>query len=95
MTVRGVISEAWRNISTGTTWAILWAVAVSVFLSLLLLSDIATIRRIEHDVHTFQAAEANVRKMVTDGQVDGSACSELTRVSTVQASGAIREAEPL
>ncbi|MDR0782638.1 MAG: hypothetical protein LBE83_02640 [Propionibacteriaceae bacterium] len=91
MKVSGVLSEAARNVSTGTTKAVTWALATTVILTLLTLADVVTIMRIERDVQTFQATAANVHKAPAPNQIDGFGCDALAGVSTIKASGAIRE----
>ncbi|MDR1387965.1 MAG: hypothetical protein LBJ44_10385 [Propionibacteriaceae bacterium] len=95
MTIRSVLSEVWRNVSSGTTKAVLWAVLTGAMLTLLSLVDAAAIRDVERQALAFQAAAADVRKLPAAGQIDGAACDGLARVPTVGAAGAVREVDPI
>ncbi|MDR1077272.1 MAG: hypothetical protein LBL55_01125 [Propionibacteriaceae bacterium] len=95
MTVRGVLSEVWRNVSSGTTKAVMWALLTGALLTLLALADAATIRDLEGQAQAFQVTAANVRKLPAPGRIDPAACDGLISASTVGAVGAIREVDPI
>jgi len=95
MTIRGVLSEARRNLCTGVARAGLWAAVTLVVVGLLSLADVATVRGMEREARAYQAAAANARKLAAVGQIDGAVCDALTLSSTVQAAGAIRLIDPI
>lgn len=91
MMIRGMLSEVWRNVSTGTTRAVTLALTTTVVLTVFTLADVIMINRIEHNVHRFQAMAANMYKLDASDQIDGLGCDRLSEASNVQASGAVRE----
>ncbi|MCL2483284.1 MAG: hypothetical protein FWF43_07715 [Propionibacteriaceae bacterium] len=92
MRIPGVLSEVWRNVSSGTTRAVIFALVTAVVVVVFTVADVVTIHHIEADVHQFQASAADVRTISAPGQVDGVACDQLSAVPSVQAAGAVRQA---
>lgn len=91
MTIRAVLSEVWRNVATGTTKAVLWALVTAVALTGFTVADAMTLRGIERDALRFHEAAADARKLATPGQIDAATCDRLAGTSTIQAAGAVRE----
>jgi hypothetical protein len=92
VTWRAVLSEAWRNVCSGTTRALTaFAVLLAIVVSAGAL-DGASVRQITARVHDFRAHAADVFTVAAAGQINGSACSALTDGHAVRASGALRAA---
>lgn len=92
MRLSGVISEAWRNLITGTTHACALALALALSVAILVGADLLTISRIQAQADEFVASGASTYTITYAGRIDPVACESLTSVNGVRAAGALRQA---
>lgn len=88
--MRWVLGEAGRNITSGTTHALRYALALAVLLATLAAADAATVDAALHRAEEYRASGANVVVLQAPGMVDGAACDALGDLPGVEAAGAIR-----
>lgn len=94
MRVRSAASEAWRNLVTGTTRLALWSLLFVLVVVLLAGADSLVVSRLLTDAANYQASGASVVVVKAPAGIDGAVCESLTRVSSVNGAGAIRQTEP-
>jgi len=90
MTPRWVVDEAWRDVTSGTTHAVRYGLALLALVVLLVGADLAAVRDLGDRARAFQAAGAATVTVTAPGAVDGAACDALAEVPGVRASGALR-----
>jgi hypothetical protein len=90
---RAILSEAGRNITSGTTRALLFGILLAVITAGLAIADTRSIVDIEQRAAGFVAAGASVRKMVAKKSTDAAACERLGAVPGIRSAGALREAD--
>jgi hypothetical protein len=95
MRVASVISEAWRNVATGTTRAPLFAAVLVVVVGALAVVDVRAVVGVIEGAREYRDAGASVQILEAAGQVDGARCEALAAVDGVHAAGALRAGEPL
>lgn len=93
MRLAGVISEAWRNLITGTTHACAFALALALSVALLAGADLLAIGRIQTQVDEFVASGSSTYAIDYAGRIDPVACESLASVSGVRAAGALRQSK--
>lgn len=91
MTLRGVLSEAWRDLVTGTTHACALALVIAGLTTLLAGADWMTVSSIRQQVDDYVAAGGSTWILQYDNHIDGAACDRLASLDGVQAAGALRE----
>ncbi|MBT1172066.1 hypothetical protein JS528_01550 [Bifidobacterium sp. MA2] len=91
MTLRGVVSEAWRDLITGTTHACTLALCAASLILLLAGADWLTVSSIQRQVDGYVAAGGSTWILQYDNHIDGAACDRLSSLDGVQAAGALRE----
>ncbi len=92
MSMRSIVSEALRNVSSGTSHAVLLTLIWSVVLAGAVLTDFVGLSSILDSASRFQAAGSNVAVMISGGRIDGDICAQMAKFPNVQAAGAIRAA---
>lgn len=95
MRAASVVSEAWRNITTGTTRAPLFAAVLVVVVGSLAAVDVRAVVAVIEGAREYRDAGASVQILEAAGQVDGARCEALAGVDGVHAAGALRTGEPL
>jgi hypothetical protein len=95
MTPSSVLSEALRNLSTGTAHGVLLALALTLVTTVLALADASAVIALERQAIAFQRSAAHVRALVATGMVDGGACDALSSTTAVTASGALSAVDPV
>lgn len=93
MPLSSVASEAWRNLCTGTTRALMFAVALAAMLGVLVWADVGSASALAGKVHSYVAAGASTHTLVSDSNIDGAACERLSSSGFVDAAGALRAAD--
>ncbi|WP_017571339.1 hypothetical protein [Nocardiopsis halotolerans] len=91
MNGRELLGEVRRNLRTGTTRAVLFALALAAVTGTLAVADARTIVGLHQRAAAFVASGASVRVLDVAGSVDGGACDALAQVTGVAASGALAE----
>lgn len=91
--MRWVLGEARRNITSGTTHALRYALALAVVVATLAAAEATTIDAALNRAAEYRASGANVLMLQAPGLVDGAACDAIGDLPGVEAAGAIR-AEP-
>lgn len=92
MRARSIISEALRDLVTGTTRAALFAGILGLVVGGLAVTEVSSVLGIVHEGESFRGSGAAVQVVASDGQVDGSRCDALTSIAGVHAAGAVRAA---
>ncbi|WP_336706762.1 hypothetical protein [Oerskovia sp. USHLN155] len=95
MRAGSVISEAWRNIATGTTRAALLAAVLVVVVGALAVVDVRAVVGVVEGAREYRDAGASVQILEAAGQVDGARCEALAAVDGINAAGALRIGSPL
>ncbi|MEU7904888.1 hypothetical protein [Actinoplanes sp. NPDC049118] len=93
MRLRSILSEAGRNIVTGTTRALFFGIVLAAINAGLAIADARSIVDIEQRASGFVSAGASVRKMVAKRSTDAAACERLGDVPGIRSAGALREAD--
>ena len=87
------LSEAVRNVASGTTRAVILFAIWSALLICAVLSDQLAIRMILDGSNAFRSSGASVSVMIANGRVEGSVCDSLNQLPNVRAAGALRLAD--
>lgn len=93
MMIGGITREAWRNVTSGTTRAPLFALALSVCILGPLCSDLAVANQIVTEAAQFQSAGGSILTIAAPNRIEGTACENLAKLKGVQAAGALRDIE--
>jgi hypothetical protein len=88
-----VLSEAYRNILTGTTRGLLFAVVLAAVGGGLAVADARAVTALQQQAADFVGAGASVQVMVAKGSTDAAACERLGTVTGVRSAGALRPAD--
>ncbi len=89
-------SEAWRNVRSGASRALLLMVTTVITFGSLAWLDMSAVQTIQQSAANFHQAGASTYALTAPGLVSGAACDSLRSIPGVQAAGAIRpSAEPI
>lgn len=91
MRMSSIISEALRNLLSGTTRAGLLALAAGLAALALAVVDIATVAALQRQADTFHRSGASVQVLLAEGMVDPVSCDRLGQVPGVHGAGALRQ----
>ncbi|MCJ1703084.1 hypothetical protein [Rathayibacter sp. VKM Ac-2926] len=92
MRFSSLVREAWRNVSTGTSRALLLCACVLLIAVPIQIADLAVTRQHVREAEAYQRAGASVQTLAAPGRIDGEACAALAGSATVRAAGAVRTA---
>lgn len=92
MRAASVISEAWRNASSGTTRAAVLAVVMMLSIGSLAVSDARAVVSVVRAAAEFRAAGAAIQILDAPGHIDAARCQKLGEVDGILAAGATRAA---
>ena len=92
MRAGSVVSEAWRNLVSGTTRAGVFAVVFILGIGLIGVVDLRSMVTILAGADQFRAAGASVQVLKGPGMVDGQRCDALSGTGAVNRAGALRKA---
>jgi hypothetical protein len=95
MRAAAVLSEALRNLATGTTRAAVLGLAACAVTAGPAAADARYVVALERQAAEFVAAGASVRTLVAEGMTDGAACEGLAGEGPIRSSGALRAADPV
>jgi len=90
MTLAAIWREVWRDVVSGTSRTLTFALILAAVVLGLGATDIVTVRALTAAAERFQAAGASIITLDAPGRIDPAACSALASVSGVRAAGAIR-----
>lgn len=90
MRLRSILGEAWRNVTSATTGALMFAIALAIGAGFVAANDVATVVRGINTAHDFATSGAAVTIVAGDGVIDGESCEALNNASGIQAAGAVR-----
>ena len=90
-----VLSEAWRNLISGTTRAGLFALVFVAAVGALSWVDVRSVVGIVDGAAQFRAAGATVEVLKSDPNIDGRRCDALSGTSALRNAGAIRQGTPI
>jgi hypothetical protein len=95
MRPKAVLSEAARNVSTGTTGALVLTLLLGTVCAALSLVDASSIENLREKAKAFVSTRASVRVLNAQGRVDPGACERLPQSGTIRTAGALHQAAPL
>lgn len=96
MKLSSIVGEAWRNLSSGTTRALLLALLFSGSIGALAASDVSAILSIHARATQFRDSGAATRIIAAeDAVIDPKSCDDLAKYDAVEASGGLTEATPV
>jgi hypothetical protein len=95
MRPRSIVSEAYRNVLTGTTRALLLGIVLAAISAGLAIADARSIIGLQRKAADFGSSGASVRVMVARQTTDPAACERLGAVPGIRSAGALREADPV
>jgi len=95
MRAASVISEAWRNLISGTTRAGLFALVFVAAVGALSWVDVRSVVSIVDGAAQFRAEGATVQVLKADGNIDGRRCDALSGTGALSTAGAIRQGTPI
>lgn len=95
MRIRSVLSEAYRNVVTGTTHVLLFGTMLAAASAALAITDARAVIGVQRSAAEFTASGASVRMLVAKSTTDGAACDELAEIPGIRSAGALREADPV
>lgn len=87
---KALLREAWLNVRSGTTKAVLFAVLAALIGSALIVADATFMQQLSAAATAYQNAGASTYTVVSEKRVDAQACTALAGLPGVQAAGAIR-----
>lgn len=90
MTLRGVFSEAGRNLASGASRAALFAMTLTLLLALACAADLTVMRSLSQQVEQYVRSGGSTYVLSAPGHVNGAACDALSGTGGVQAAGALR-----
>ncbi|MDR2973299.1 MAG: hypothetical protein LBV00_01100 [Propionibacteriaceae bacterium] len=85
-----VWGEAWRNLLTGTTRGLLFAVVFAVACGGAAVAQSRMVVDFIHQATAYREAGAAIQVVAAPGQINGSQCDDLAQVSGIVAAGALR-----
>ncbi|MDR2897039.1 MAG: hypothetical protein LBV30_10400, partial [Propionibacteriaceae bacterium] len=86
-----ILSEACRNVASGTTKAVSLILICAVGVGLPLLADLLAIGQISRQADIFEESWANVQRVEAQRQIDGNNCDGLVDGSSLSHAGGLRE----
>lgn len=89
MTMRSAVSEAWRNLASGTSRAVLVAVLLMVGVGGLTVVDTVAVTSLIGQATAYETSGASTLILKTTAGVDGSACARLASVRGVIGAAAV------
>ena len=95
MKLLSIVSEAVRNIACGTARVPLLALLLTLTAGLAAGADVATVHALQNQARAYIAGGGATRLLVAEDSVDRGRCEALNRYQSVQAAGALRQAEDL
>ncbi len=93
MRAGSIVTEAWRNLTSGTVRGALFAIALVVGLATLIVADARTLVAANQDVAEWRASGAAVVVLWVPSSIDGATCEALVANPRIAASGAMRARE--
>ncbi|GIF40799.1 hypothetical protein [Actinoplanes xinjiangensis] len=93
MRFRSILSEAGRNLATGTSRALLFALLLAAITAGAAIMDARSIIGVQSRAADFVASGASIRVMVAPAMTDAAACERLGTIGGIRAAGALREAD--
>lgn len=90
-----VLGEAWRNLATGTTRALLLALLLASIAGALAVADAATVSQLRADAQEYRDSGASIRVLAGEGRIDADACDALAGTGPILAAGALGSAAPI
>jgi hypothetical protein len=95
MRFRSILTEACRNVVTGTTRAALFGTVLSAIVGSLAIVDARSIIDLQSRAAEFVSSGATVQVLVAKKMTDAASCEGLGRVNGIRAAGALRETGPV
>jgi hypothetical protein len=90
-----ILSEAYRNIATGTAATLVLASLLATICAGLVITDARAIDDLRAQARRFHQADASVRTLNAEGRIDPVACDDLAHGGAVRTAGALAPAAPV
>lgn len=87
MKPNAILSEAWRNIATGTTRALACAVVLTLIAAGTAILDLTGILSLQHESRQWATSAADIHIISGSKQIDPTTCTNLTRTTGTTANG--------
>ena len=87
MKPNAILSEAWRNIATGTTRALACAAILTLIAAGTAILDLTGILSLQHESRQWATSAADIHIVSGGKQIDPTACTNLTRTTGTTANG--------
>lgn len=91
--LREVWREAWRNVSTGATRALLGIAVFVVAIGAIGWFQASSVAGVAREAQSFREAGATVQVIALAGRIDGAQCDALSSYPGIAASGAVRPSD--
>lgn len=95
MTYSTVFTEAWRNIRSRTTGAVVLALTLAATVGGLAALDLVTVAGLQRDSLAFDRSGASTRIVTAEHLVDGADCDRLAESPGIRGAGALRQGRPV
>lgn len=93
MRVSSILSEAWRNITSGTTRAPLFAAVMAITIGTLTTAEVAIVHGIHNQARDYIHGGGATRYIRAKDSIDKAACDSLTSYESTEAAAALRETD--
>lgn len=93
--ISAVLSEAYRNLASGTSRAALMAAVLALTVGALAVADVREVIGVSEGGHAYVDAGAAVQIIESAGNVDGARCAALGGTRGIVAAAAVRQHSPL
>lgn len=85
--------EIWRDITTGTSWTLIFTLIASVCITGIAMTDILVVSQLTSKAQQYRHSMASVMVLEAPKSIDGKACMALARVAGVHSAAAVRSPE--
>lgn len=89
MRLRSVADEAWRNVASGTTHTLRYALVLTVVAGALVVADLVSVTAVLSGARTWQQSGASTLTLAAEGRIDAAGCEALADLPGVRAAGAL------
>ena len=95
MRFSSVAGEAWRNLVTGTTRALVYAACFVAVIGVIGCVDVRAVVGVLQQAEHFRESGAAVHIVKAEGMIDGRRCDVLSGVEGITSAGALRQGSPV
>lgn len=95
MRTSAILSEALRNVTSGTSRLALLAAGFGIIVGALGVIDARSIVALQWQTHAYVSAGGTIRTVGSPGNIDGETCERLATVSGIEGAGSLSQTDPL